>query len=48
MAFQQGMNLASRIHNTGQALVWSGHHELAEHYWNGLKARGLTMAPLEQ
>src|SRR5919206_345657 len=48
VAFEQGMALANKIHNTGQAIVWSGHREVAEHYWSGLKARGLTMAPLEQ
>ena len=47
VSLAQGWNLASRIHNTGQAVVWSGHQEAAEHYWNGLKRRGLTMAPLE-
>ena len=48
VSLAQGWNLASRIHNTGQAVVWSGHQEAAEHYWNGLKRRGLTMAPLER
>jgi ATP-dependent Clp protease adaptor protein ClpS len=44
----QGYTLADRIHHTGQALVWSGHRELAEHYWEQLRTAGLTMAPLEQ
>jgi ATP-dependent Clp protease adaptor protein ClpS len=48
VSLDRGWNLANRIHNTGQAIVWSGHREVAEHYWDGLKARGLTMAPLEQ
>jgi ATP-dependent Clp protease adaptor protein ClpS len=30
------------------AIVWSGHKELAEHYWDQLRDAGLTMAPLEQ
>ena len=47
ISFAEGMGFASRIHTTGQAVVWSGHREVAEHYWNGLKGRGLTMAPLE-
>ncbi len=47
MSFDQGLALANKIHNTGRAIVWSGHREVAEHYWNGLKSRGLTMAPLE-
>ena len=32
----------------GLAIVWSGHREAAEHYWELLRAAGLTMAPLEQ
>ena len=47
ISFDHGMSFANKIHNTGQAVVWSGHREVAEHYWGGLKARGLTMAPLE-
>jgi ATP-dependent Clp protease adaptor protein ClpS len=43
-----GYGLADRIHNTGQALVWSGHREAAELYWEQLHGAGLTMAPLEQ
>jgi ATP-dependent Clp protease adaptor protein ClpS len=43
-----GFALADQIHNTGQAIVWSGHKELAEHYWEQCSAAGLTMAPLEQ
>ncbi len=47
VSFSQGLALANRIHNTGRAIVWSGHREVAEHYRSGLAARGLTMAPLE-
>jgi len=47
IGFDAGMRLATEIHRTGQAIVWSGHRELAEHYWSQLEARGLTMAPLE-
>ena len=43
-----GYAFADRIHNTGLAIVWSGHREAAEHYWELLRAAGLTMAPLEQ
>ena len=43
-----GYALADRIHNTGQALVWSGVRETAELYWEQLHDAGLTMAPLEQ
>ena len=48
MSFEQGMALANKIHNTGQAIVWSGHREPAELYWQSLKDMGLTMAPLER
>jgi ATP-dependent Clp protease adaptor protein ClpS len=43
-----GYRFADRIHTTGQAIVWSGHLEAAEHYWEQLVEAGLTMAPLEQ
>lgn len=46
-SFELGLAYANRIHTMGSAVVWSGHREVAEHYWNGLKRRGLTMAPLE-
>ena len=45
---QAGYRLADRIHNSGLAIVWSGHLEPAEHYWEQLVDAGLTMAPLEQ
>jgi len=48
ISFDQGMTLANRIHNTGRAVVWSGHREPAELYWEGLNGLGLTMAPLER
>jgi len=44
----QGHAFADRIHTRGLAIVWSGHREAAEHYWELLSAAGLTMAPLEQ
>ena len=43
-----GYALADRIHASGQAIVWSGHQELAELYWQQLADEGLTMAPLER
>jgi ATP-dependent Clp protease adaptor protein ClpS len=46
--FERGMSLANKIHNNGQALVWSGHREQAELYWEQLNGHGLTMAPLER
>ncbi|HET7647304.1 MAG TPA: ATP-dependent Clp protease adaptor ClpS [Gaiellaceae bacterium] len=46
--YAKGMALANRIHSTGQAIVWSGHRELAELYHSQLEGYGLTMAPLER
>jgi len=46
--YDKGMRLANTIHNSGQAVVWSGHRELAELYHSQLEGYGLTMAPLEQ
>jgi ATP-dependent Clp protease adaptor protein ClpS len=48
LSFDQGMAMANKIHNTGQAIVWTGAREPAELYWEQLKEAGLTMAPLEQ
>ena len=45
--YDRGMSLANRIHSTGQAVVWSGHREIAELYHSQLEGYGLTMAPLE-
>jgi ATP-dependent Clp protease adaptor protein ClpS len=46
--YDKGMALANKIHNSGQAVVWSGHRELAELYHAQLEGYGLTLAPLEQ
>lgn len=43
-----GYAIADRIHNSGLAVVWTGHREAAELYWDQLREAGLTMAPLEQ
>jgi len=48
VSLDQGHSLAEKIHSTGQAIVWSGARELAEHYWQQLESAGLTMAPLER
>jgi ATP-dependent Clp protease adaptor protein ClpS len=48
VSLEQGHRIAETIHNSGQAIVWSGPREPAEHYWEQLNAAGLTMAPLEQ
>jgi ATP-dependent Clp protease adaptor protein ClpS len=43
----RGYAFANQIHNSGQAIVWSGQKEPAELYWEQLADAGLTMAPLE-
>lgn len=43
-----GHEYANQIHRAGRAVVWSGHREIAEHYWEQLRDAGLTMAPLER
>jgi ATP-dependent Clp protease adaptor protein ClpS len=48
VSLERGYALADTIHNSGQATVWTGAREPAEHYWEQLKDAGLTMAPLEQ
>jgi len=48
IGIEQGHRLADQIHNSGQAIVWSGPREPAEHYWEQLASAGLTMAPLER
>ena len=44
----KGYRIAQQIHRAGLAIVWTGHKELAEHYWDLLRGAGLTMAPREQ
>jgi ATP-dependent Clp protease adaptor protein ClpS len=48
VSYERGLALANRIHNSGQAVVWSGQRETAELYWQQLSGHGLTMAPLER
>ena len=48
VSYERGLALANKIHETGQAIVWSGHREAAELYWSQLSDHGLTMAPLER
>jgi ATP-dependent Clp protease adaptor protein ClpS len=48
VTYDSGMAIANKIHNSGQAIVWTGAREPAEHYWEQLNDAGLTMAPLEQ
>jgi ATP-dependent Clp protease adaptor protein ClpS len=45
---EQGHRFAEGIHSSGQAIVWTGPREPAEHYWEQLDTAGLTMAPLER
>ena len=48
VSLEQGHEIAEQIHNSGQAIVWSGPRETAELYWEQLNSAGLTMAPLER
>jgi ATP-dependent Clp protease adaptor protein ClpS len=48
VTLQRGLQIANTIHTSGLAIVYCGHQEAAEHYWEQLKQAGLTMAPLEQ
>ncbi len=48
VSLDQGYQIADRIHNSGQAIVWTGQKEPAEHYRELLREAGLTMAPLER
>jgi len=48
VSLERGHQMADTIHNSGQAIVWSGPQEPAEHYWEQLDSAGLTMAPLER
>jgi ATP-dependent Clp protease adaptor protein ClpS len=48
VTIDEGFRFADRIHNSGQAIVWTGTKEIAELYWELLKDAGLTMAPLER
>jgi ATP-dependent Clp protease adaptor protein ClpS len=48
ISLEEGHRIADRIHNSGQAVVWTGPKEPAELYWEQLSSAGLTMAPLEQ
>ena len=48
VSLDQGHRIADQIHNSGQAIVWTGPREPAELYWEQLREAGLTMAPLEQ
>ncbi len=48
ITLERGHQIANAVHTAGLALVYAGHLEAAEHYWEQLKGAGLTMAPLEQ
>jgi ATP-dependent Clp protease adaptor protein ClpS len=48
ISVDRGYRIADQIHNSGQAIVWTGDREAAELYWEQLNDAGLTMAPLER
>jgi ATP-dependent Clp protease adaptor protein ClpS len=48
VTLDRGHAFANVIHTSGRAVVYAGHQEAAEHYWEQLSGAGLTMAPLEQ
>ncbi len=48
ITLEAGYEYANAIHHSGQATVWTGQLEPAEHYWDQLDRAGLTMAPLER
>ena len=48
VTLEKGFRFADAIHASGQSIVWVGHLEPAELYWEQLESSGLTMAPLEQ
>jgi ATP-dependent Clp protease adaptor protein ClpS len=48
VSLDAGHRIAEKIHSSGQAIVWTGPREPAEHYWEQLDGAGLTMAPLER
>ena len=48
VSLDRGHEIANVIHSSGQAIVYTGMQEPAEHYWEQLKGAGLTMAPREQ
>ena len=48
VSYERGLRIADTIHASGRAIVWSGHREAAELYWDQLRGHGLTMAPLER
>ena len=48
ITLDKGHAIPDQIHRTGQAIVWTAHREIADHYREQLRDAGLTMAPLEQ
>src|SRR3954453_16468195 len=45
VTLEQGHRIADQIHNGGQAIVWTGPREPAEHYWEQLGPPRPTGAP---
>ena len=46
--YDKGMELANKIHTTGQAIVWSGDRSSPSSTTPSSRSYGLTMAPLER
>ena len=46
VTLERGHELAHAIHDSGQAVVFSGDQEVAERYWDQLEGAGLVVAPL--
>lgn len=44
MSSDKARNIALKVHNDGSCMVWSGPQELAEMYYELLKAEGLTVS----
>lgn len=44
MSQDKARGIAVKVHNEGSAVVWSGPKEVAELYYEALKAEGLTMS----
>lgn len=44
MSDDKAWNITVKVHNEGRAIVWTGPKEVAEMYYELLKAEGLTMS----
>ena len=48
VSLEQGHRIADQIHDSGQAIVWTGPREPAEHYWEQLELRRADYGPAER